>query len=151
MFRSVSIVLLPLSLLACSTVKHEIAESNARDMEYQLHAAGFKVMLADTNEKQNLLKRLPSGTVSRYPAGSTVYYMYPDPVVCSCLYVGRETEFRNLQRLAVDLGRSNQAMISHEIAENEQAQWGPSGPWGNMGYWGITNPNSMGRPAYDPE
>ena len=149
---SIRLSLIPLLLLsACSTVKHEIAESSARDMEYQLHAAGFKVLLADSNEKQALLKNLPEGRLSRYPAGPEVFYMYPDPVVCSCLYVGRETEFRNLQKLAMDLGRSNQALIAHEISESQQAQWAPSGAFGNMGYWGITNPNSMGRPAYDPE
>jgi hypothetical protein len=140
-----------LLLTGCAGVKHEIAESSARNMEFQLHEAGFKILLADTQERQNLLTRLPSGKISRLPMGGTVYYMYPDPVVCSCLYVGRDQEMMKLQKLAVDMQRSNQALLIHEIGENEQAQWGPSGPWGNNGMWAFTNPNSMGRPAYDPE
>lgn len=144
-------LLATLMLTGCSGVKHEIAESSARNMEFQLHEAGFKILLADTQERQDLLTKLPPGKVSRLPLGGTTYYMYPDPVVCSCLYVGREQEMMKLQKLAVDMQRSNQALLIHEIGENEQAQWGPSGPWGNNGVWPLTNPNSMGRPAYDPQ
>ncbi len=140
-----------LLLTGCSTIKHEIGESSARNMEFQLHEAGFKILLADTQERQNLLTGLPAGKVSRLPMGGTVYYMYPDPVVCSCLYVGREQEMMKLQKLGADMQRSNQNLLIHEIGENEQAQWGPSGPYGNAGYWPLTNPNSMGRPGYDPE
>ena len=140
-----------LLLTACSGIKHEIAESSARNMEFQLHEAGFKILLADTQERQNLLTGLPSGKISKLPLGGTVYYMYPDPVVCSCLYVGREQELMKLQKLGIDMQRSNQALLIHEIGENEQAQWGPAGPYGNSGFWPLTNPNSMGRPAYDPQ
>ena len=135
----------------CAGTKHEIAESSARNMEFQLHEAGFKILLADTKERQDLLTKLPPGKIARLPMGGTVYFMYPDPVVCSCLYVGREQEMQKLQKLAVDMQRSNQNTLIHEIGENEQAQWGPSGPWGNSGISAFTNPNSMGRPAYDPE
>jgi uncharacterized protein YceK len=140
-----------LTLSGCSTVQHEIKESSTRSMESQLRAAGFKIMMADTAERQRMLNSLPPETVTRIPRPDNVYYIYPDPDVCSCLYVGRESEFEKLQQLSADMATSNQAMITHEIEENQQAGWSPSGPWGNMGYWGLTNPNSMGRPAWDPE
>lgn len=146
-----AILLAALAMSSCATVQHEMRESSTRSMEYQLKAAGFKIMLADTAERQRMLNGLPPETVTRIPRPDNVYYIYPDPDVCSCLYVGRETEYEKLQQLSADLANSNQAMITHEIAENEQAGWAPSGPWGNMGYWGLTNPNSMGRPAWDPE
>jgi hypothetical protein len=138
-------------LFGCQTVKHEIQESNARTTENQLTAAGFKIMMADTKERQKMLTSLPADTMSHFQRPDDTYYVYPDPVVCSCLYVGRQQEFEKLQKLSVDLANSNRAMISHEISENQQAGFAPSGAWGNMGYWGITNPNSMGRPGYDPE
>ncbi|GAB6048311.1 hypothetical protein JCM19379_21400 [Methyloparacoccus murrellii] len=139
------------ALTACEAVKHDIRESSTRSMEDQLKAAGFKIMLADTQERQKMLNSLPPERVTRIPRPDNVYYIYPDPDVCSCLYVGREVEFEKLQQLGAELAQSNRAMITHEIAENQQAGWAPSGPWGNWGYWGITNPNSMGRPAWDPE
>lgn len=142
---------LALGFVGCSSVQHEIRESNARSTENQLRAAGFKIMLADTEEKQKMLNGLPRETVTRIPRPENVYYIYPDPDLCSCLYVGREQEYNKLQQLSADMVKSNQATITHEIAENQQAGWGPSGAWGNWGYWGITNPNSMGRPAWDPE
>jgi hypothetical protein len=138
-------------LAACTSIKQDIRESGARSMENQLRAAGFKIMIADTQERQNMLNGLPPERVTRIPRPDNVYYIYPDPDVCHCLYVGRETEFQNLQQLSRDSAQSNQALITHEIQENQQAGWAPSGPWGNWGYWGITNPNSMGRPAWDPE
>jgi hypothetical protein len=139
------------AMAGCATVKHEMKESSTRSMENQLKAAGFKIMMADTAERQRMLTGLPPESVTRIPRPDNVYYIYPDPDVCNCLYVGRETEYDKLQQLSQDMASSNQAMITHEIAENQQAGWSPSGPWGNMGYWGLTNPNSMGRPAWDPE
>ncbi len=140
-----------LALSACTTIKHDMRESSTRSMEDQLKAAGFKLMLADTKERQKMLTTLPPERVTRIPRPDTVYYIYSDPDLCSCLYVGRQQEYDHLQQLSVEMANANQAMVTHEIAENQQAGWSPSGPWGNMGYWGLTNPNSMGRPAWDPE
>jgi hypothetical protein len=137
-------------MVACTEIRHEVAESSARNMQFQLHEAGFKILLADNQERQNLLNGLPPETLSRLPLGGIVYYMYPDPVVCSCLYVGREQEFKKLQQLGIDLQRSNQALLIHEMGETEQAGFGPAGPFGNYGLWPLTNPNGMGRPGWDP-
>lgn len=146
--------LLPLSALlllgACSSIKHELAESQTRNMEFQLQSAGFKILLADTEEKQNLLNGLPGNTLSRLNMGGTVYYMYPDRVACSCIYVGRQEEANHLQRLGAEMQQENQALLIHEMGENEQAQWGPAGPYGNYGLWPLSNPNGMGRPGWDP-
>ena len=150
-FRLLTLTALLITTTGCATVKHEMTESSTRSMEEQLRAAGFKIMLADTAERQRMLTSLPPETVTRIARPDNTYYIYPDPVVCNCLYVGLEPQFDQLQQLTADLATSNRAMISHEIAENQQAGWAPSGPWGNMGYWGLTNPNSMGRPAWDPE
>ncbi len=141
---------LPFLLVACSTIQHDFAENNVRNMEYQLQAAGFKILLADTQEKQNLLNGLPAGTLSRLKMGGTVYFMYPDRVACSCIYVGRQEEANHLQRLGAEMQQENQALLIHEMGENEQAQWGPAGPYGNYGLWPLSNPNGMGRPGWDP-
>lgn len=77
-------------LSGCQTVKHEIQESNARTTENQLTAAGFKIMMADTKERQKMLTSLPPDTMSHFQRPDNTYYVYPDPVVCSCLYVGRQ-------------------------------------------------------------
>lgn len=66
--RALSLVVC-LIFTGCSGVKHEIAESSARNMEFQLHEAGFKILLADTQERQDLLTKLPPGKVSRLPLG----------------------------------------------------------------------------------
>lgn len=146
------LMLFALTLLsACSQIKHDMRQSETRSTEEQLLHAGFKIMMADTRERQSMLNGLPPESVTRIPRPDNIYYIYADPDLCSCLYVGRQPEYDRLQQLKVDLNKSNRATINHEIAENQAGDWAPSGPWGNWGYWGITNPNSMGRPAYDPE
>jgi hypothetical protein len=107
-------------------------------------------MIADTKARQEMLHSLTPETISRIPRPDNVYYIYADPVLCSCLYVGREIEYRKLQQLAADLRISDEQMIANEIREDQQAGWGPTGAWGKWGYWGM-NPNSMGRPAWDPD
>ena len=146
-----TILILGLALAGCSSVSKEIKDSGTTSMESQLRAAGFKIMIADTRERQDMLTTLSPEHLTRIPRPDNVYYIYADPDVCQCLYVGREAEYRQFQQLGLDGRKSAQASITHEIQENQQAGWSPSGPWGNWGYWGITNPNSMGRPAWDPE
>lgn len=138
-----------LLLTGCSTISHDIKESSTRASEEQLRASGFKIMIADNQERQEMLNGLPPETITRIPRPDNTYYIYPDPDVCMCLYVGRETEFQNLQQLRASAQQSRQATVAHEVDENQRAGWSPAGPWGNWGWW-LNNPNSMGRPAWDP-
>lgn len=120
-------------------------------MESQLRAAGFKIMIADTKERQDLMRSLNAESINRIDRPNMVFYVYPDPDVCSCLYVGRETEYQNLQALQISSAQSDRALRVRQMNIDQQAGWGPPGMWGgNSGFWGITNPNSMGRPAWDP-
>ena len=148
-FTLVIATVFSLTLTACSTISHDIKESSTRSSEDQLRAAGFKIMIADNQERQEMLNGLPPETITRIPRPDNVYYIYPDPDVCMCLYVGREEEFQSLQQLRSSGQQSNQAMIAHQMDENQRAGWSPAGPWGNWGWW-LNNPNSMGRPAWDP-
>jgi hypothetical protein len=52
-------------------------------------------------------------------------YVYPDPAVCHCLYVGGEPEYQQYERLRV------QKDFADERARAATWGWGPRG-WG----WG---------------
>ena len=133
---------LALLLSACAQVR----DSDTRLTENHLLTAGFKIMLADTVERQRMLNALPPETVTRIPRDDTVYYIYADPDLCSCLYVGREAEFQRLQELALERRDSDRRMIANELDQDARLGWGPTGPWGQ---WGM-NGNYTGRPNWDP-
>ncbi len=70
-------------LAGCQTFAQQIG-----DQENQLTAAGFKRFPADTPERLMSLRQLPANQFVATPEGSGTGYVYADPVVCGCLYVG---------------------------------------------------------------
>ncbi len=130
---------LAFGLAACGQIK----ESGNRLEESHLRDAGFKIMLADRADRQQMLKSLPADTITRMQQEDTVYYIYPDPDGCVCLYVGREAEYRRLRQLAVERQVSDQRLRYNDMAASSANGWGPMGPWGS---WG----NYSGRPNWDP-
>lgn len=167
-----SLLLVAVSLAACAPIER----ATSRGMESELSLAGFKVMAADTAEKQQMLHTLPPRTVTRVVRPDNTYYLYADPDLCACLYVGREAEYNNFTRLGVERQLSDEQLAANEVAQNQAAGWGPVGPWGNwgwgggyyggmgfgsMGYGGGMGPGAAGygvdgwggaymRPAWDP-
>ncbi|MFO1419120.1 MAG: hypothetical protein U1E83_10680 [Methylotetracoccus sp.] len=146
-----SVVLL-YGLLAFGCSAEQIRRSSPRGMESDLSAVGFKVLIADSAQKQTMLHELPPQTISRVDRPDGTYYLYADPNLCACLYVGRQAEYNAYQKLLVERQMSDQALIGNEIAEDQRAGWGPSGAWGNWGYgsgmYGYGGYNM--RPAWDP-
>ncbi|SMF95955.1 hypothetical protein SAMN02949497_3333 [Methylomagnum ishizawai] len=129
-------------LAACA----QFRDSDTRLTENHLFTAGFKIMEANTPERQGMLNGLAPETLTRVPRPEAVYYIYADPDICSCLYVGRETEFDKLQALLRERQDSDRRMVARELEQDQRLGWGPGGPWGNWGAGG----NNAGRPDWDP-
>jgi len=68
--------------------------------EQLLAAAGFEMKLADTPEKlANLSTLAPRRTLIPQVRDNRLYYVYADPDLCKCLYVGTSTQYEQaLQR-----------------------------------------------------
>ena len=68
--------------------------------EQLLAAAGFEMKLADTPEKlANLSTMTPRRTLVPEERDNRLYYVYADPDLCKCLYVGTSTQYEQaLQR-----------------------------------------------------
>lgn len=99
-----------------------------QDRESQLSAAGFIVRPADSPERQAQLAKLPANRVSQQIRGQTVSYLYPDPVVCKCLYVGSQQAFARYQQA---LQQQRVAADQLQAAQlNTDWDWGP---WGGFG------------------
>ena len=89
------------SLIACAPLER----NSLRGMETELSVAGFKVMAADTAEKQKMLHTLPPRTVTRIVRPDNTYYIYADPDLGpACTSVARPNMTTSLDsRRAADL------------------------------------------------
>ena len=111
-------------LTACQTTPPDFGAQ-----EDNLAAAGFLMKPADTPERQAMLSRLPAHQFLIRENGGTTHYVYADPLVCDCLYVGTQQ--------AYDQYRSNQ--LAQHLADEQQLialtyydaawSWGAWGPW----------------------
>jgi len=106
----------------CATLQ----AAGTRSTEEVLSAAGFYVEAANTSEKLTELRTLPARQVVPETRDGKTSYVYRDPSVCNCLYVGGEPEYQQYQRLR----------LQKDIADEESSaalNWG----WGADGGWNL--------------
>lgn len=112
-----------LAVTACAT-----PQQRAVDREDLLSAAGFTVRPANTPERVASLRSLPANKMVQRIRGDSVRYVYADPLVCACLYVGDQAAF----------GRYRQEVFQRRLADEQamtaqmnQNVW-DDGPWGPL-------------------
>src|SRR6202789_3586855 len=75
-------------LAACQTQQKIVSER-----EDTLGAGGFGVPPANTPERKAMLNRLPPHKFVQRVSGDVVHYVYADPLVCGCLYLGTQQAY----------------------------------------------------------
>jgi hypothetical protein len=100
--------------------------------EDDLSAAGFSVRIADTAERQEMLNRLPANQFVQRVSGNSVHYVYADPVVCGCLYIGTQQDFdQYVRNQQLDFAQAQRiAFLDFYDATWNWDAWGPWGPVG---------------------
>ena len=119
-----------LALAACAT-----PQQRAADREDLLAAAGFTARPANTPQRIASLRSLPPNKVVQRTTGSTVSYVYADPLVCACLYVGDQAAYgRYQQEMFQRKLADEQALTAQLNQENwDYSPWGPfDGPFGRF-------------------
>ena len=115
------------SLLAsCQTTPPDIGAQ-----ENNLAAAGFIMKPADTPERQAMLSRLPAQQFLIRQNGGTTHYVYADPLVCDCLYVGTQQAYDQyrINQLQQHLASEQQLLaLTYADAGWSWAAWGPWAP-----------------------
>jgi hypothetical protein len=121
--------LLAAPLIACLLAACQTAPPDFGAQENRLAAAGFVMKPANTAERQTMLSRLPAHQFLLRQNDGTTHYVYADPLVCDCLYVGTQQ--------AYDQYRMNQ--LQQRLAAEQQLaalswsdaawSWGAWGPW----------------------
>lgn len=123
---------LPIAALAVCLAISACASPQQRAVEREdlLAAAGFTIRPANTPTRIASLHGLPPNKLVRRVHGEAVRYVYADPLVCNCLYVGDQAAY----------GQYRQEMFQRRLADEQsmtaqmnQDSW-DEGPWGPMGY-----------------
>jgi hypothetical protein len=127
--QTLSRVLATAALVALAACQSTPANIGA--YEDNLAAAGFVMRVANTPERQAMLRRLPPHRFVVRQNGDTIHYVYADPLVCDCLYVGTQQSYdryraNQLQQQLVD--EQQLAALSYSDAAWSWGAWGPWGP-----------------------
>jgi hypothetical protein len=106
----------------CETTKEIVAHK-----EDSLTAAGFTARPANTPKRAAMLKRLPADRFVQKPTGNTVDYVYADPVVCGCLYVGTEQAYAQYVKNEQQQDLANEQLMAAQMYSDPAWDWGA---WG---------------------
>ena len=117
-------VFLSASLAGCAT-RQDVSEH-----ENQLSAAGFAVRPANTPERQAMLMRLPADKFVKRTHGDSVMYVYADPLVCDCLYVGDQQAFGRYQQYVQAKRIADEQQLTAQLYNDPRWDWNGWGPWG---------------------
>src|SRR5262245_66168160 len=95
MRHAVLVALLVAGVPGCATIR----AADTRSTEAMTSAAGFHMEAADTPERLTQLESLPPRRIAVRTSNGQASYVYPDPDVCKCLYVGTESQYQQYQKL----------------------------------------------------
>jgi hypothetical protein len=79
-----------------------------------LVAAGFRMVPANTPERQTALRQLPPQQFVRKLRGDKVVFVYADPANCNCLYAGNVTAYSTYQSRT----REDKALADEQAMDN---------------------------------
>jgi hypothetical protein len=99
-----------------------------------LAAAGFKPVIADTPQKQALLKTLPTGQLSLITWKGKSFYVQPD-IPNNRAFVGTPKEYQTYQQLRLAKQLSNDNLMAAQMNQEAMYRWG--GAWGPGLYGGF--------------
>jgi len=98
--------------------------------EDNLAAAGFLVRPANTPERQAMLQRLPPHKFIQRVHGDTVHYVYADPLVCDCLYVGSQQAYNQFKLHEQQQRLADEQQMTAQMYSDPAWNWNAWGPWG---------------------
>jgi hypothetical protein len=99
--------------------------------EDMLTAAGFVLQPADSPQRLAALKNLPPNKFVRKVNGSTVVYVYGDPIVCKCVYFGSQQAYGNYRAMMFQQNIADEQRMTAFMMQDAAFDFGPWGP----GFW----------------
>jgi hypothetical protein len=117
---------------ACQTESQMVVQR-----EDNLAAAGFIVKPANTPERQQMLNRLPPHTFVQRVNGDVVHYVFADPLVCGCLYVGTQQAYNAYKLHQQQQNLADEQAMTAQSYSDAAWSWGAWGPWVPVAPYGF--------------
>ncbi|QFR32253.1 hypothetical protein [Ancylobacter sp. TS-1] len=117
-----ALVVVSIAASACATTQNP-----PPDKGNMLSAAGFKMRMADSPARIASLKSLPPNEFTVKSQNGQPVFIYADPTVCGCLYVGNQDAFSAYQQMVFQQKLVKEQEMTAMM--NEQASF-DLGPWG---------------------
>jgi hypothetical protein len=114
-----------IALGGCAAIQRGSVENKENDFA----AAGFNVLPLNSPARAQMVASLPPNKVSRRFEGDHVSYLYPDPMICNCLYVGSQSAWGRYQAA---LQARNTPVFTVVDMPGPGYGW-DWGPWGGYG------------------
>ena len=109
-------------LSACTSPAQRV--QNKEDL---LVASGFKFTPANTPQRQASLASLPPHKFVLQVRDNKLIYIYADPTICGCLYVGNQAAYGRYRENVFQKHLANEQQMTAET--NQNMDWGP---WGSV-------------------
>ncbi len=127
LLRAISALALLTIIIGCTTT-----DTGKTDM---LAAAGFKLIPANTPEKQKLLATLEPGKLTLITWKGKQFYVEPDGTNPQA-YVGTPTEYQSYQQLRLAKQMSNDNLMAAQMNQSAMNNWNVWGPGLYGGFYG---------------
>jgi hypothetical protein len=110
-------------LAACIAVTACAAQVEQK--EDLLAAAGFTLVPANTPQRQAKLSGLPAHKFSRQVRNNAVLFIYADPTICDCLYVGNQAAYDRYRQEVFARNLADEQQMTAEAYQMDWDGWGP--------------------------
>ena len=77
-----------------------------------------------------MLNQLPPHRFIQRTHGDTVHYVYADPLVCDCLYVGSQQAYSKYRQYLEQKQLADERETTAQLYSNPAWNWAAWGPWG---------------------
>ena len=123
------IYLLPL-LAVFFTGCAAIEKANRENTERLLTASGFRIVPANTPERQQSLAAMSTYKVQRKLKGDEVHYVYASPAQ-NLVYIGDQANFAKYQEVRLQQEIANENMSAAQLNMSAAQQWNDWAFWGS--------------------
>lgn len=93
--------------------------------EQKLSTAGFNAEAVKTPGQESMVKNLTAFVVTEVPAGPVKKYVYWDPKLCKCLYVGDAQAWGRFQDNKTDISFAGREVKATPYMDKAAWSWGP--------------------------
>jgi hypothetical protein len=126
------VLIVVFAIAACQSQSDLVAQK-----EDSLAAAGFVLRPANTPARIAMLNRLPPHQFIQRINGDVVHYVYADPLVCGCLYVGTQQAYSLYKQNQLQQHLADEQLMTAQTYSDAAWNWNAWGPWGGPPGFGF--------------